>query len=529
MIPLYAFCILLFLWLVHALQRMFFCLYFWQLKDYRFDRIKGDPKRSLKVFIPKVSILMLAILFLLAAPHDLYSRYFWNELVLVVFYALGAYSLIMLIGKRWKLPKFTKKAAVLSILSVIVLVYFVIVFLSRFFLFAVLAEITMPFATFIIVELLQIPTFFVKRIIYRKARKKIEKNKNLIVIGITGSYGKTSTKEFLYTILSKKYKVLKTSGNTNTEIGVAQAVNKYLTEDHQIFIAEMAAYRRGEIKMLCNILKPKIGIVAGVNEQHLALFGSMENLLLSEGGGELAAALLKDGTLFINGDNKYCLDLYKKFNGNKRLYSLSNKTIDSDIWADSITVEKNQISFLAMNKSGEMAHFGVKVLGKQNVQNLLGAILIAESLGMSLEEISDACKNISQEQAGMVLKQGKHGIDIIDSSYSANPDGVFADLDYLSIYPNKKIIVMPCLIELGEKSKEVHEKIGRKIGEVCDFAIITTKDEFKEIKKGMGDKNIIFCDKPEDIYSAITLFAKSGDAVLLEGRVPAKLINLLTQ
>ena len=300
----------------------------------------------------------------------------------------------------------------------------------------------------------------------------------------------------------------------------------------------MAAYRKGEIRTLCNILKPKIGIVTGVNEQHLALFGSMENLLLSEGGGELAQALPKDGTLVMNGDNKYCLDLYKNgaspVPGNKKLYSLSNKIINSDIWSDSITVHKESISFLAIDKSGDMAHFDARVLGKQNVQNLLGAILIAKNLGMSFEEISEACKNVFQEASGMVLKHGKHNIDVVDSSYSANPDGVFADLDYLSIYPNKKIVVMPCLIELGDKSKEIHEKIGRKIGEVCDLAIITTRDEFEEIKRGMlfggvVGKSIIFCDKPEDIYSAITLFCKAGDAVLLEGRVPSSLINLLIE
>ena len=182
-----------------------------------------------------------------------------------------------------------------------------------------------------------------------------------------------------------------------------------------------------------------------------------------------------------------------------------------------------------------MGSFKVNVLGKQNVQNLLGAALIAEELGMSLGEVSEACKNILQEQAGMTLKRGKYGIDIIDSSYSANPDGVFADLDYLSIFPGKRVIIMRCLIELGKKSAEIHEKIGKKIGEVCDLAIITSKDYFKEIEKGgrilrHSDKNVVkyvLCDKPQDIYSLITLFCKAGDAVLLEGRVPAGLINLL--
>jgi len=536
MISLYAFYALLFLWVIHALQRVFFCLYFWQVKEYRFDRIKGDLKRSSRVFVPKASILMLVVLFFLAAPQSPNSQYSWDDLVLVVFCALGIYSFILLVKKRWKMPKFTKKALVLSVLSVIVLAYTAIIFFDKFFLFVVIAEIVIPFVTFAIAELLQMPTFFIKRIIYKKAERKIEEHKNLIVVGITGSYGKSSMKEFLYTILSKKYNVLKTSGNTNTEIGVAQIVNKYLTKDHQVFIAEMAAYRKGEIKLLCNIVKPKIGIVAGVNEQHLALFGSMENLLLSEGGGELATALPKDGMLVLNGDNKYCLDLFKKtgFQAKKRIYSLSNKKIDSDIWPEDIAAHKDRVSFLATNKNKDLANFNVKVLGRQNVQNLLGAILVANELGMSFGEISDACEDIRQEQTGMISRRGKLGIDIIDSSYSANPDGVSADLDYLSIYPNKKVIVMPCLIELGDKSKEIHEKIGRKIGEVCDSAIITSKDYFKEIERGFNETKkegakCILCDKPKDIYAAITLFCESGDEILLEGRVPAGLINLLVK
>jgi len=362
------------------------------------------------------------------------------------------------------------------------------------------------------------------------------------VVAITGSYGKTSTKEFLYTILSKKFKVLSTKDHQNSEIGVARCILEELKPSHQIFIAEVGAYNKGKVRQVCSFLKPKIGIVTGVNEQHMALFGSLKNLLSAEGGGELAEALPKDGILIVNGDNKYCISLYKEFNGNKKIYSLSNKIINSDIWSDSISIRKDSLSFIAIDESGDMAHFDVKVLGKQNVQNLLAAILTAKQLGMSFGEISKACKDILQKAAGMTLTLGKHNINIVDSSYSSNPDGVFADLDYLSIFPGKKVIVMPCLIELGPKSEEIHEKIGRKIGEICDLAIITSKDRFKEIEKGFyevkKDINVLqyspdnvakclLCDNPKDIYSIATLFCKSGDTVLLEGRVPPELINLL--
>jgi UDP-N-acetylmuramoyl-tripeptide--D-alanyl-D-alanine ligase len=370
----------------------------------------------------------------------------------------------------------------------------------------------------------------------KKAGKRIAEIKStykrLKVVAITGSYGKTSTKEFLTAILSKKFRVLSTKEHQNSEIGIARCILNDLKKEHQIFIAEVGAYNKGKVKEVCSIIKPKFGIVTGVNEQHLALFGSLENLLSAEGGRELEQSLPEDGTLFLNGDNKYCIQLYKSTTKNKKLYSLNKKEIGADIWPDGINVYKDYISFIAIDKAGSMAHFNVKVLGRQNVQNLLGAILLAKQLGMTFAEIVEGCKNITQEQGGMVLKQGKHGIEIIDSSYSSNPDGVFADLEYIKIFENKKLIVMPCLIELGKKSREVHYKIGQKIGQVCDMAIITTKDKFAEIKKGaieqgIKEKNIILCDKPDEIFHTITTFCKEGDAVLLEGRVPNRLINLL--
>jgi len=447
--------------------------------------------------------------------------------------------------KSFKRPVKTLKAIFLTLVSFAIVILFLIwnlklqnnLQLPRLLIFDILTPLVIS-----IVVLIFKPFFVVIRNLkLKKAENKLEKIKSLNglkVIAITGSYGKTSTKEFLSTILSKKFKVLATDRHQNSEIGVANCILNNLKPSHQIFIAEVGAYNKGKVKEVCSMLNPRIGIVTGTNEQHLALFGSLKNLLSAEGGGELADALPEDGILIVNGDNKYCLDLYKNFNGIKKLYSARKNVIDADIFAYDIEVKKTLVSFIAETKNKEINHFEANVLGKQNVQNLLAAILAANVLGMNFIEISEACKNILHDPegapAGMVLKQGKHGIDIVDSSYSANPDGVFAGLEYLNIFPQKKVIVMPCLIELGEKSSEIHEKIGRKIGEVCDMAIITSKDKFKELKDGateagMSEKNILLCDKPQDIYSVITLFCKYGDAVLLEGRVPAGLIKLLAE
>ena len=151
---------------------------------------------------------------------------------------------------------------------------------------------------------------------------------------------------------------------------------------------------------------------------------------------------------------------------------------------------------------------------------------------MQLEEISSICKNIDKIPGMMKLSKGINGIDLIESTYSSNPDGVIAHLNYLNQWNGEKIIIMPCLIELAKVSSEKHTMIGERIGEVCDFAIITTKDKIKEIKKGalekgMKESHILFIESPDKIYQKVKDLTQKGSAVLLEGKLPIKLIKLL--
>jgi len=523
------------LWFLVEIKQALFWFYLWQLKDYHFGRFIDHFKthKGKSIFLSPLFVLKLILLALFLFTNSLFNQLFY---ILFLIYLLEVILFFRIIYKKsFKKPIATKKILFLTGVCFAIVALFLVGYSSQ--LKIILAfDILTPFIISAIVLLFQPISVLLRNKTLRQARGKLEEIKSrgrLKVIAITGSYGKTSTKEFLSTILSKKYKVLKTKEHQNSEIGVAKCILEELNNNHEIFIAEIGAYNKGKVKEVCFVIKPDIGIVTGVNEQHLALFGSLKNLLSAEGGVELEEALGKDGLLIVNGDNKYCLDLYKKSDlQNKKIYNLNSKVAVSDIWTEEIWVDKKFVSFVARNKHNEMEHFKVNVLGKHSIQNLLGAILTSRELQMSFGEISEATKSIQEKQSGMVLKTSKHGINVIDSSYSANPDGVFADLNYLSIFPNKKIIVMPCLIELGKKSSEIHQEIGKRIAKVCDLAIITTKDKFKEIENGFNEaKNAsakcLLCDKAQDIYSLITLSAKSGDAVLLEGRVPTQLINLL--
>jgi UDP-N-acetylmuramoyl-tripeptide--D-alanyl-D-alanine ligase len=377
-----------------------------------------------------------------------------------------------------------------------------------------------------IVLIFQPVTFLLRSSIIQKAREKKEKFKDLLVIGICGSYGKTSTKEFLATILEEKFpgKVLKTKEHQNSEVGISKCILEELKENHKIFVVEMGAYNKGGIKLLCDIVKPKIGIITGVNEQHLATFGSMENLISAEGGKELIESLPEDGLVIFNGENEILRKIYQETKIKKKIVGISKK--EFDLWAGNIKVKKEVLFFQVFAKDGEIADFNLNLIGAQNIQNLLLAICCARELGMGLKEISRSAKKIRQEQSGVRLIKTRDGLNIVDATYSANPYSVISHLEYLKIWPGKRIIVMPCLIELGLASKEIHKKIGKKIYEVCDLAIIVTKDRFSEIKEGAKEK-AIFLEIPRGIYEKIKQFNGENDIILFEGRLPREFLNLV--
>ena len=172
-------------------------------------------------------------------------------------------------------------------------------------------------------------------------------------------------------------------------------------------------------------------------------------------------------------------------------------------------------------------------MGTHNIPNILAAVCCAQELGMSLDEIAQACKKVRPLPGAMKLFKSK-GINVIDAAYSANPDGVISHLNYLNACSGRKAIIMPCLIELGNTSSEVHQRIGAKIGQVCGLAIITSKEHFKEMKKaamkkGMKKENILFLENSELILAKIKKFLRPNDVILLESRVPKEVVESLTK
>jgi UDP-N-acetylmuramoyl-tripeptide--D-alanyl-D-alanine ligase len=517
------------LWLFRQIKSILFWLYLWQLKEYHIGRFIDhfQTEKGKRIFLNKIFLLKIVLLFLFVSVSSLRPMLFW--LILFLYFLEFLKFLYDFSKKQILKPIFTSKIISLFSFSFLFTLFYLFAFFQNkeFLIFWLLIfDILSPAIFSGIVLIFQPAAFLLRSFVIQKAKKKREKIKDLLVIGICGSYGKTSTKEFLATILEEKFpgKVLKTKEHQNSEVGISKCILEDLKESHKIFIVEMGAYNKGGIKLLCDIVKPKIGIITGVNEQHLATFGSMENLISAEGGKELIESLPENGLVIFNGENEILRKIYQETKKKKRIVGVSKK--EFDLWAGNIKVKKEVLFFQVFAKDGEIGDFNLNLIGAQNIQNLLLAICCAKELGMSLEEVSRAAKKIRQEQSGVRLIKTKDGLNVIDATYSANPDSVIFHLEYLKIWPGKRVIVMPCLIELGKKSKEIHKKIGKKIYEVCDLAIIITRDRFKEIKEEAKEK-AIFLENLGEIYEKIKQFNGENDIILLEGRLPKKFLNLI--
>jgi UDP-N-acetylmuramoyl-tripeptide--D-alanyl-D-alanine ligase len=528
------------LWLIHYERSILFYVYFWQLKEYRWDRIGEEIRRNKKIWFSKKSALVFlsTLLVLFLKPH-------WLGLLVFVLFIIDLDFISSLFRKTIAKPKFTNKILLILGMSNLVLIgafggfcYSVFsqgnfIQLKQILLISILGlEIFCFFFVGAIIEIVQIPTSIVKRKIILRAKKKRESFKNLTVIGITGSYGKTSTKDFLFSILSHKYgedKVLRTKENTNTRMGIAYTVLNELNSRHLFFICEIGAYRLKEIQESCQVAKPKIGILTGINEQHLALFGSLENII--QGKYELIKALSPvDGIAIFNGANQNVYQLYKQTQKIKRFYtSVSPKDEKADLRANNIQGDKEKIKCNIENKKGETIDVEFRSMGEGNVENFLLASLAAQQLGINLKTIREAASSFDIKGPKIITK---NKITFLLSTYSANPTGALADMKHLQYWKGRKIIIMPCLIELGKASKKVHYQIGKAIAEIADLAIITKKEYFSDIIAGSKEiktskTKICFLENPQKIKKTVYAFAKAGDVVLLEGRLSKPIIDQL--
>ncbi|MCH5323847.1 MAG: UDP-N-acetylmuramoyl-tripeptide--D-alanyl-D-alanine ligase [Eubacterium sp.] len=337
----------------------------------------------------------------------------------------------------------------------------------------------------------------------------------LTVVGLTGSYGKTSTKFFLEKLLGAKYNVLMTPESYNTTMGVVKTIRGSLKATHEIFLCEMGAKGVGEIKEICDIVKPKYGVITSIGPQHLETFKSVENIINTK--FELADSLPEDGIAFLNYDNEYIKG--RGYKRDKVTYGLSGD--GEDYYADNITVNENGTHF-TLHHGEESKEFTTKLIGEHNVQNIVGAIATANTLGVELDALVLPVRRLeSVPHRLQIIKRGKD--IVIDDAFNSNPSGAKAALDTLAVFDGYKILISPGMVELGEKEYELNKNFGKQAAAVCDYVIAVGEKQAVPIKDGLLEAGY-----PEDkIFVAKTLDValKQADSLKTGGKKKIMLLE----
>lgn len=348
-----------------------------------------------------------------------------------------------------------------------------------------------------------------------KAKNKLSKKK-IIKIAITGSYGKTSTKNILAQILSRKYKVCQTPKNYNTLMGLTLTVLNNL-DDHDVLIAEMGARKKGDIEKIAKIVKPDYGVITPIGQCHLQSFKTIENIQNTK--FELAQNICADGQMFFCGENEFSKKLYKRFDGNKTLVGNEGNFC----YAKNISYSSGGSKFeLVLN--GKVLNVSTKLLGKMNVQNIVIASSVAKKLGVSDEDICGAISTLCPVPHRLQLIETDF-CTILDDSYNSNEQGFLNALEVLSMFEGRKIVVTPGIVELGASQAETNFKLGCKIADICDYLIImnnTNKNQLLcgAISHNFKKENIYFAQTRDQQKELIKLLSCKNCVILFENDLP---------
>ncbi|MBQ2802587.1 MAG: UDP-N-acetylmuramoyl-tripeptide--D-alanyl-D-alanine ligase [Lachnospiraceae bacterium] len=310
------------------------------------------------------------------------------------------------------------------------------------------------------------------------ARRMLKECPDLKIIGITGSYGKTSVKYYLHTLLSAGFEVLMTPESYNTPMGVVKTIRGSLKATHEVFLCEMGARHVGDIKEICDIVDPQMGIITSLGYQHLETFHSLDNIVGTK--KELFDALPQGGVRYINGDNEF-VRKYQLIQG-AVTYGLLE---DNDYRAYDLNYSEKGSTFKVKAPDGSVAEYTTKMLGEHNVVNITGAIAIAHDMGISLEKLKLPVRRLegAPHRLQPIAKNSK--LTIIDDAYNSNPNGTKVALKTLSMFEGVKVLVTPGMVELGSEEDKCNFEFGAEAGKVCDYIVLVGQKQTKSLEQGV--------------------------------------------
>lgn len=352
------------------------------------------------------------------------------------------------------------------------------------------------------------------------AKRILAENPDLTVIGITGSYGKTSVKFYLNTLLRDHFNVLMTPGNYNTPMGVVKTVRSSLKPTHEIFLCEMGARHVGDIKEICDIAHPNLGVITAIGPQHLDTFFNMDNIVKTK--FELADALPENGRIFLNMDNDYIRKNSEKYRPEQIVGYSTGK---SGYRAEDIQVSRQGTGFTFYTPDGESCRYQMRLIGAHNVINVVGALAVAHELGMTLEELRVPVRRIQPVEHRMQMRE--NGLaTIIDDAYNSNPVGSKAAVETLKLFDGVRILVTPGMIELGDRQEKFNYKFGTYAADCCDYILTVGHANREAIRKGALDagfpekKLLSFTLLEEAMKFAYQIKDRGHKYILLENDLP---------
>lgn len=353
----------------------------------------------------------------------------------------------------------------------------------------------------------------------KEAKQILDSHKDLIKIGITGSFGKTTTKNIMQAMVSEQFNSLMTPASYNTPMGITRTIREMLKPIHQVFVCEMGADHVGDIVELMNFVHPTIGVVTSIGPQHLNTFGSQENITHEK--MQMIEMLPKDGFGALNYDNPFIRN-YKIQNPVETVtYGVKSK--DTDYYVEDIVYKQTGSSFTVVHHE-ERIPLETKLLGELNILNILSAVAVARHLGVSWKTIQKATKQMKQVEHRLELKK-INGYRFIDDAFNANPTGSAMALEVLSMMPNTRIIVTPGMIDLGKKQNEINHHFGTLMKDKADIVILVGKQQTKPIYEGLQEAhfnmdNVIVVDRVKEAFTYVYTHASIHDTILLENDLP---------
>lgn len=516
--------LLMSLWGLSAVLAYADYCYIWQLKEYRLDRMRDffSTKQG-RTFWFNYAFLIRAAFFIGIALWPI------NSINWVKFFILVA--LILDLGnhlycywiKTARYPKPTIKAFLLLLTAIgleaaVVLwqhdwTLVFLLLLTRFFI--------MSGVVFVWNQI----TRWVKDFIIYQATRKMSRLTNLTVIGITGSYGKSSVKELTSQILAHTYQVIKTPGNINTDIGVAQFILRTDFTQAKIFVCEMGAYRIGEIKKICNIVKPTIGILTSIIEQHLSLFGSIQNIQTAK--YELLRAIPNTGLIITNADNAYCTEFLAELNCQNQILFGGESENAPQYLIDNVESRADGVTW-QLTAEHQTLDLHSPLRGPHQPFNIVPGIIVGRFLKLSFAEIETAVASLVSGPNALSVYQYKQAT-IIDDTYNSNPTGFKAALDILASFPSSRnrIVITRGMLELAERSVEHHARIGEEIAFCADELVIISPDSADDFMKGVNalknkfplEVRMIF--NPTELLEYVKSKGNEPVVILMENRLPA--------